>query len=112
MHPTIVKVTQRIVARSQATRQVPLSYGGAEKELPQRGTLSCGNLAHGFAACNQADKNTLKLMNKANVAIVTAYNDMLSAHQPYQFPDIIREAAHGMGSVAQVAGAHPPCVMA
>ncbi|MBY5936309.1 phosphogluconate dehydratase [Marinobacter nauticus] len=109
MHPTIVKVTQRIVARSKATRQEYLRRMAAlKKNSPQRGTLSCGNLAHGFAACNQADKNTLKLMNKANVAIVTAYNDMLSAHQPYQqFPDIIREAAHGMGSVAQVAGGTP-----
>jgi phosphogluconate dehydratase len=70
--------------------------------------LSCGNLAHGFAACEQGDKDTLKLMNRANVAIVSAYNDMLSAHQPYaSFPDVIRKAAHGMGSVAQFAGGTP-----
>ncbi|KKL14244.1 hypothetical protein LCGC14_2517660, partial [marine sediment metagenome] len=75
---------------------------------PQRNTLSCGNLAHGFAACNQGDKDTLKLMNKANVAMVSAYNDMLSAHQPYAaFPDVIRKAAHDMGSVAQFAGGTP-----
>jgi phosphogluconate dehydratase len=70
--------------------------------------LSCSNLAHGFAACGQEDKDTLKLMNKANVAIVSAYNDMLSAHQPFErFPEVIREAAHGMGSVAQFAGGTP-----
>lgn len=109
MHPTIHTVTQRIIERSRATRQ---DYLGRMNELsarsPHRSSLSCGNLAHGFAACNQSDKNTLKLMNKANVAMVSAYNDMLSAHQPYAtFPDIIREAAHGMGSVAQFAGGTP-----
>ena len=62
-------------------------------KVPQRKTLSCGNLAHGFAACGQANKDTLRFMNKANVAIVSAYNDMLSAHQPYEtFP-----AAHPRG---------------
>ncbi len=82
--------------------------GELKAQSPQRSTLSCGNLAHGFAACNQSDKDTLKFMNKANVAIVSAYNDMLSAHQPYQdFPDVIRKAANGMGSVAQFAGGTP-----
>ncbi|HEY9121222.1 MAG TPA: phosphogluconate dehydratase [Marinobacter sp.] len=109
MHPTVDAVTRRIIKRSRTTRE---DYLGRMAELkaqsPQRSTLSCGNLAHGFAACNQSDKDTLKLMNKANVAIVSAYNDMLSAHQPYQdFPDVIREAAHGMGSVAQFAGGTP-----
>jgi phosphogluconate dehydratase len=75
---------------------------------PHRGDLSCGNLAHGFAACDRGDKDTLKLMNKANVAIVSAYNDMLSAHQPFgKFPDAICEAARAMGSVAQFAGGTP-----
>lgn len=109
MHSTIHAVTQRIIDRSRAARQ---DYLGRMNELkarsPHRSSLSCGNLAHGFAACNQGDKNTLKLMNKANVAMVSAYNDMLSAHQPYAtFPDVIREAAHGMGSVAQFAGGTP-----
>lgn len=109
MHPTIHATTQRIIDRSRAQRQ---EYLGRMNELkarsPHRSALSCGNLAHGFAACGQGDKDTLKLMNKANVAIVSAYNDMLSAHQPYaNFPDIIRDAAHGMGSVAQFAGGTP-----
>ena len=109
MHPIVDKVTQRIIERSRATRQDYLARMAALKaQSPHRSTLSCGNLAHGFAACSQADKDTLKFMNKANVAIVSAYNDMLSAHQPYEkFPDIIREAAHGMGSVAQFAGGTP-----
>lgn len=109
MHPTIEKVTQRIIERSRGTREDYLGRMDALKALsPHRSSLSCGNLAHGIAACPQSDKDTLKFMNKANVAIVSAYNDMLSAHQPYQtFPDVIREAAHGMGSVAQFAGGTP-----
>ena len=109
MHPTVDKVTRRIIQRSQDSRQDYLDRMTAlKRQSPQREVLSCGNLAHGFAACQPADKDTLKLMNKANLGIVTAYNDMLSAHQPYErFPDIIREAAHGMGSVAQVAGGTP-----
>lgn len=109
MHPTVDKVTQRIIDRSRSSRQDYLTRMSDLKDRsPHRSSLSCGNLAHGFAACAPSDKDTLKLMNKANVAIVSAYNDMLSAHQPYEkFPDIIREAAHGMGSVAQFAGGTP-----
>lgn len=109
MHPTIEKVTQRIIERSRGSREDYLQRMAAlGAQSPQRETLSCGNLAHGFAACGKSDKDALKLMNKANVAIVSAYNDMLSAHQPYhRFPDLIRQAAHGMGSVAQFAGGTP-----
>ena len=109
MHPTVEKVTQRIIERSRATRQDYLDRMNQLKaQSPHRSSLSCGNLAHGFAACSQGDKDTLKFMNKANVAIVSAYNDMLSAHQPYEkFPDMIRSAAHNMGSVAQFAGGTP-----
>lgn len=109
MQPRILKVTNRIIERSRASRQAYLARMAAlGDQEPHRGTLSCGNLAHGFAACQQGDKDTLKLMNQANVAMVSAYNDMLSAHQPYhRFPDVIRKAAHGMGSVAQFAGGTP-----
>ncbi|MBE0484593.1 phosphogluconate dehydratase [Marinobacter sp.] len=109
MQPRVLKVTNRIIERSRASRQAYLARMAAlGDQEPHRGTLSCGNLAHGFAACQQGDKDTLKLMNRANVAMVSAYNDMLSAHQPYhRFPDVIREAAHGMGSVAQFAGGTP-----
>ncbi|NWN91511.1 phosphogluconate dehydratase [Marinobacter adhaerens] len=109
MHAVVEAVTQRIEERSRASREDYLLRMGRLKDCsPQRGVLSCGNLAHGFAACGQDDKDTLKLMNAANVAMVSAYNDMLSAHQPYgAFPEIIRGAAHGMGSVAQFAGGTP-----
>ncbi|MGB2109807.1 MAG: dihydroxy-acid dehydratase, partial [Marinobacter vinifirmus] len=109
MHSTVQKVANRIIERSRASRADYLErMAGLAAKDPHRGTLSCGNLAHGFAACSQGDKDTLKFLNRANVAMVSAYNDMLSAHQPYQrFPDIIREAAHGMGSVAQFAGGTP-----
>ncbi|HTN34647.1 MAG TPA: phosphogluconate dehydratase, partial [Marinobacter sp.] len=68
MHPTISKVTQRIIERSRVTRQDYLRRMDAGRsQSPHRSVLSCSNLAHGFAACGQDDKNTLKLMNKANV---------------------------------------------
>src|SRR3546814_5221770 len=75
---------------------------------PRRTTLSCGNLAHGFAACGLSDKQALKGAVVPNLAIITAYNDMLSAHQPFErFPEIIRQAARDAGGVAQVAGGVP-----
>lgn len=109
MHPIVENVTRRIIERSQPTRDDYLARMRRLKaQSPQRKTLSCGNLAHGFAACGQHDKDVLRLMNQANVAIVSAYNDMLSAHQPYErFPDVIRKAVHEMGSVAQFAGGTP-----
>lgn len=109
MRAVVEAVTQRIKERSRASREDYLLRMSRLKECsPHRGVLSCGNLAHGFAACGQGDKDTLKLMSAANVAMVSAYNDMLSAHQPYgTFPEIIRDAAHGMGSVAQFAGGTP-----
>ncbi|SFM50963.1 phosphogluconate dehydratase [Marinobacter zhejiangensis] len=109
MHPVVHKVTQRIIARSTASRQDYLGRMGSLKaQSPNRAALSCGNLAHGIAACTPSDKSVLKLMNQANLGIVSAYNDLLSAHQPYEhFPDTIREAAHGMGAVAQFAGGTP-----
>jgi phosphogluconate dehydratase len=73
-----------------------------------RSTLACGNLAHGIAACGSSEKDTLKLMNSANVGIISAYNDMVSAHQPFQhFPELIKKAVAGMGGTAQVAGCVP-----
>ena len=73
-----------------------------------RSSLSCGNLAHGFAACNPDDKNALRQLNKANIGIVTAFNDMLSAHQPYEsYPELLAKACQEVGSVAQVAGGVP-----
>ena len=95
MHPRILEVTERLVERSRPTRERYLALmASAASEGPQRGKLQCANFAHGVAGCGSSeDKQRLRLMNEANVAIVSAYNDMLSAHQPYQyFPDVIKQA--------------------
>ncbi|WP_088330700.1 phosphogluconate dehydratase [Lacimicrobium sp. SS2-24] len=109
MNPIIQNVTDRIIKRSEKTREQYLQkIDKARREGPHRGALSCGNLAHGFAACNQNDKSSLRSMTKANLAIVSAYNDMLSAHQPYEtYPQLIKQAVHEVGSVAQFAGGVP-----
>lgn len=109
MNSQINDVTQRIIERSRATRQAYLAkIDKARRQGPHRGVLSCGNLAHGFAACNQEEKTDLRSMTKANIAIVSSYNDMLSAHQPYEtYPQIIKDAVKEVGSVAQFAGGVP-----
>lgn len=109
MNNQIAEVTQRIIERSKETRKAYLNkIDHARRQGPHRGVLSCGNLAHGFAACGTDDKSDLRSMTKANVAIVSAYNDMLSAHQPYEtYPDVIRQAVKEVGSVAQFAGGVP-----
>src|SRR5689334_13746444 len=102
-------VTDRIAARSAETRRDYLRRLDAAREAGvYRAALSCGNLAHGFAACSPSDKARLAGSKSLNLGIVTSYNDMLSAHQPYQFyPDIIKEAARSIGATAQVAGGVP-----
>jgi phosphogluconate dehydratase len=109
VNKTIEAITARIVARSKPTRD---AYVAAMKATmannPPKKRLSCGNLAHAYAACGSEDKNTLRLLQSANLSITTAFNDMLSAHQPYEFyPEIIKQAARAMGSTAQVAGGVP-----
>ncbi|MFG6667501.1 phosphogluconate dehydratase [Halomonas sp. HNIBRBA4712] len=109
LNDTVAKVTKRIAERSRERRAL---YEQRMADQHQRGVhraeLSCGNLAHGFAACSPAEKDSLKLMNSANLGIISAYNDMLSAHQPFEtFPATIREAAGAMGSTAQFAGGVP-----
>ena len=109
MHSKVAQVTQAIVERSRASRSDYLQrIDGAKASKVSRSNLSCGNLAHGFAACPQQDKDRLTMMDEANVAIVSAYNDMLSAHQPFErYPHIIKQAVREMGSVAQFAGGVP-----
>lgn len=109
VHPKLAEVTDRIVERSRESRADYVARMEAAKSSKvTRSTLACGNLAHGFAACGEQDKNTLKMMESANVGIISAYNDMVSAHQPFQhFPELIKQAVNGMGGVAQVAGAVP-----
>lgn len=109
MHPRVLEVTERLIERSRATRQSYLSLiQRAAESGPQRGHLQCANFAHGVASCDSSDKQRLRLMDSANVAIVTAYNDMLSAHQPYaHYPERIKQVLRDIGSVGQVAGGVP-----
>ncbi|MEO1092451.1 MAG: phosphogluconate dehydratase [Pseudomonadota bacterium] len=105
----IGEVTERIRKRSaDDRRRYQDRIGEAARRGPQRDKLSCGNLAHGFAACGPADKEALKAGVQANIAIVSAYNDMLSAHQPLEtFPQLIKQAVRDAGGVAQFAGGVP-----
>ena len=109
MHPVISQVTERIRERSAGLRADYISRMQDQAKAGRpRSTLACGNLAHVLAACPHAQKNTLMDMTKVNVAIVTAYNDMLSAHQPYQhYPDQIKAVLAQAGHSAQVAGGVP-----
>lgn len=109
MHPVIKQVTARIRDRSESIRKNYTSnLENACNAKPQRSGLQCGNLAHGFAACSARDKFDLRGLSKANIAIISAYNDLLSAHQPYEtYPQLIKDAIHGAGGVAQFAGGVP-----
>lgn len=109
MNSLIQEVTDRIIERSKVSRAAYLvKIEKARRQGPLRGALSCGNLAHGFAACGKDDKADLRSMVKANIAIISSYNDMLSAHQPYEnYPQILKQAIADVGSVAQFAGGVP-----
>ena len=109
IHPKIAEITARIIERSATTRQEYLEQiDAAFQEGVHRSTLNCGNLAHGFAACNQHDKSALAADIIPNLGIITAYNDMLSAHQVFEdYPKAIKQYANEFGAVAQVAGAVP-----
>lgn len=109
LNKVVDSVTERIRKRSQDLRERYVQQLRDDySNLPERSKLSCGNLAHGFAACDTGDKESLRIMEAANIAIVTAYNDMLSAHQPYaDYPDIIKQALREVACTAQVAGAVP-----
>jgi phosphogluconate dehydratase len=109
MHPTLTSVTNRIIERSKISRAAYLAHmEGARIKGVQRGALSCTNLAHGFAAFPANDKLKLREDKKPSIAIVSSYNDMLSAHQPFEtFPQIIKQAVRDAGAVAQFAGGVP-----
>lgn len=108
LHSTVAAVTERIVRRSAARRGKYLDLIKRGRDAgTNRGKLSCGNLAHGFAASGE-DKGVIKTGKAMNIGIVTAYNDMLSAHQPYgRYPEAIKLAAREVGATAQVAGGVP-----
>ncbi|MBL0627857.1 phosphogluconate dehydratase [Aeromonas jandaei] len=109
IHKVISDVTGRIRERSAARRQAFMARIQRQAEQGKtRAALACGNLAHAVAACSSDEKGRILDMTRANVGIVTAYNDMLSAHQPYQgYPDIIKGALAELGHSAQVAGGVP-----
>jgi len=104
----IAEVTDRIRERSRPTRKPYLDrIARAASAGPARAHLSCGNQAHAYAA-SLSDKGALAAVRAPNLGIVTAYNDMLSAHQPYEhYPEMIRQAARAVGATAQVAGGVP-----
>ncbi|TAW14727.1 phosphogluconate dehydratase [Rhizobium ruizarguesonis] len=108
-HARISAITDRIVERSKPSRERYLErLRAAASKGVARSVLGCANLAHGFAVCSPADKDALAGDRIPNLGIITAYNDMLSAHQPFEtYPAIIREAAAQAGGVAQVAGGVP-----
>jgi phosphogluconate dehydratase len=110
VHPTVASVTDRIARRSAAARAAYLERidAVAQSSQPRRAGLGCANQAHGFAACDPAVKLELRRGPRAQLGIVTSYNDMLSAHQPFaSYPDLIKQAARDAGAVAQVAGGVP-----
>ena len=108
MHPAVEAVTTRIVERSKPGRQAYLDLIAKQRDAGvNRPTLSCGNLAHGFAASGE-DKPAIRGGKAMNIGIVSAYNDMLSAHQPYgRYPEQMKIFAREVGATAQVAGAVP-----
>ena len=108
LNPTIASVTERIIERSRPTRRRYLDLMAEQKQRGiSRPRLSCGNFAHGFAAAGE-DKEAIKRQAGPNIGIVTAYNDMLSAHQPYgRYPEQIKIFAREAGATAQVAGGVP-----
>jgi len=109
VHPVVADVTDRIVARSARTRaEYSKRTAAARAEGPARAGMACSNLAHGFAACEGSDRLAIRGLRKPGIAIVSAYNDLLSAHQPlHEFPEWIKAATRDAGGVAQFAGGVP-----
>ena len=109
LHPRLHQITERIRQRSADSRRAYLEgIEIARRDSPNRTRLSCGNLAHAFAASGTTDKARLRADITPNLGIINAYNDMLSAHQPFEhYPEIVRRIARELGATAQVAGGVP-----
>ncbi|ETS98953.1 MULTISPECIES: phosphogluconate dehydratase [Providencia] len=105
----ILQITQRIIERSKETRKAYLEkIEQARSSTVHRAELACGNLAHGFAACQSEEKSILKSMTRSDIAIINSYNDMLSAHRPYdRYPDQLKQALLENGAIGQVAAGVP-----
>ena len=108
LNPVIERVTARIIERSKAGRARYLDLMAREGDAHgNRSFLGCSNLAHGFAGAEE-DQSTIAFTKATNIGIVTAYNDMLSAHQPYgRYPEAMKLYAREVGATAQVAGGVP-----
>lgn len=109
MHPVLENVTNEVIERSRESRSIYLArINAAAEKGPHRVGLGCGNLAHGFAACSANEKIDLAGDKKADIAIISSYNDMLSAHEPYKdSPALIKQAIAEAGGVAQFAAGVP-----
>ncbi|WP_273805151.1 phosphogluconate dehydratase [Providencia rettgeri] len=109
IHNDLARITQRIISRSAKTRAAYLNrIEYARSTTVHRASLACGNLAHGFAACQTEEKQILKSMTRTDIAIINAYNDMLSAHRPYdKYPEQLKKALLEAGSIGQVAAGVP-----
>jgi phosphogluconate dehydratase len=109
IHPVVAEVTERLVERSRPSRTAYLQrIEAAGDRGPARGRLACANLAHGFAASEPREKKALRGATKPNIAIVSSYNDMLSAHQPFEtYPPVLKQAVIRAGGIAQFAGGVP-----
>ena len=109
LHPVLDLVTRRVIERSRDSRAAYLrTMASLRKPGPYRAGMGCANAAHAFAAMPEQDKLVLRQEREPNLGIVTAYNDMLSAHQPYEhYPQQIRATARQLGATAQVAGGVP-----
>lgn len=109
MNKTILEVTENIIERSKKSREIYLNrISNAKSKKVKRKTLGCSNLAHAMAPLNKEEKSSMVNMQKPNMAIVTAYNDMLSAHEPYStYPSLLKRTLLEDGATAQVAGGVP-----
>ncbi|MDH4465416.1 MAG: phosphogluconate dehydratase [Acidovorax sp.] len=109
MHSTVARVTARIISRSAETRAAYLAVVDAMiARKPPQDRMGCANLAHAYAALPGSEKFKVTVEKAPNIGVVTAYNDMLSAHQPYQaFPPVLRDEASRLGATVQVAGGVP-----
>ncbi|MDF2145575.1 phosphogluconate dehydratase [Knoellia sp. p5-6-4] len=112
VHPVVADVTAKVAERSRASRAAYLSRtsaAAAERGLrPARADLGCSNLAHAVAACGGSDRVAMTGVSAVSLGIVTSYNDMLSAHAPYEhYPQAIKDTAREVGAVARVAGGVP-----
>lgn len=108
MHPVVERVTAGIRQRSSGARSAYLARIDAAVARPPRGSLGCANLAHAYAALPGGERIRVLVERAPNIGIITAYNDVLSAHQPFAgFPDVIRDEAARLGASVQVAGGTP-----